>query len=270
MRILITGAFGNIGRLLIPALIKRGFIVRCFDLPTGKNRAKAKRLDQAEIVYGDIRKKGEVECAVKDCEVIIHLAFAPVQIPDRKTNIEGTFHIVKAAEKSPQKPKIIFASSASVHFYNQNCPVRYLRYTKDKLISEKIIKASNLDWCILRIGAILPTKIPSIDELLHIPYNTRMEFVHIKDVITAFAEAINKASQKTLLIGGGKEFQKKYGEFVRDVASLTGQKLPRRKDFSIQPYPTDWLDTKESQKILQYQKHSYKDFLKELKKKVAT
>jgi UDP-glucose 4-epimerase len=43
MRLLLTGAFGNIGSITLVELLKRGHQVRCFDVNTPANRRHAGR-----------------------------------------------------------------------------------------------------------------------------------------------------------------------------------------------------------------------------------
>ena len=46
MRILVTGAFGNIGKLLINELIKQNYSVRCLVLPSIKNKKISQKIRQ--------------------------------------------------------------------------------------------------------------------------------------------------------------------------------------------------------------------------------
>ncbi|MFH1863528.1 MAG: hypothetical protein ABIJ85_01265, partial [bacterium] len=125
----------------------------------------------------------------------------------------------------------------------------------------------SLNWCILRIGAILPIQFPNLNNIFDISYDTRFEFIHIKDVVTALINAIKteRAIRKVLLIGGGREFCMKYRNFVNDLFHIAGQEVPKKGDFTPRSYLTSCFNTAESQKILKYQKHSYKDFLKEMR-----
>ena len=75
MNILITGAFGNIGRSTLRALAGRGHLVRCFDLPSRTNqRLAAKHAVGCEVVWGDIRQFEDVQRAVHNQDLVLHLA----------------------------------------------------------------------------------------------------------------------------------------------------------------------------------------------------
>ena len=55
MKILVTGAFGNIGQKVIDLLIERSHPVVCFDLDNESNRkASAKFGSRVDTLWGDI------------------------------------------------------------------------------------------------------------------------------------------------------------------------------------------------------------------------
>lgn len=281
MKILITGAFSNIGKFLIEELNREGFSIRCFVLLNEKNKEIARGMDHVDVIFGDIRNKEDVRQSVKGCNSVVHLAFASPNTCEKyplfahRINIQGTKNLIEVAQEISNSFRIVFASSVSVKFYNMHKDtnvidsLRYPLYAKDKLECEGLIMSSSLDWCLLRIGAILPTEFPSIDDLFHIPYNTRFEFIHIKDAVSALKNAAIsiEASKKILLIGGGKEFRMNYGDFVNDILSIAGLEMPEKEDYSLRSYLTNWFDTDKSQRILQYQKHTYEYFLDEMRSK---
>ncbi|MBC7257050.1 MAG: NAD(P)H-binding protein, partial [Chloroflexi bacterium] len=72
MNVLVTGAFGNIGMSTVEALLERGHTVRCFDLPTPTNRAKALRFgNRVEVVWGDLRRPEDTLAAVQGMDVVV-------------------------------------------------------------------------------------------------------------------------------------------------------------------------------------------------------
>ena len=71
MNVLVTGAFGNLGRNAVRGLIAKGHHVRCFDLKTSPNeesacKAKTKFRGQIEFVWGDILNTDNVGTALRD------------------------------------------------------------------------------------------------------------------------------------------------------------------------------------------------------------
>ncbi len=76
MRILLTGAFGNIGVSTLDELLRQGHQVRCFDVPSRQNRKTARQYQKnIEILWGHLRSQDDVTRAVQDQQVAIHLAF---------------------------------------------------------------------------------------------------------------------------------------------------------------------------------------------------
>lgn len=80
MKVLLTGAFGNIGGHTLTALVRKGHQIRCFDMPTKANRRAARRAmrqygDQVSAGWGDVRRREDVVRAVVDQDAIVHLAF---------------------------------------------------------------------------------------------------------------------------------------------------------------------------------------------------
>ncbi|MCK4362823.1 MAG: SDR family NAD(P)-dependent oxidoreductase, partial [Dehalococcoidia bacterium] len=77
MKVLLTGAFGNIGPNVVEKLLEQGHQVRCFDRKTEATEKKAGRFkDQVEVVWGDLRSPDDVAAALHDLDVVIHMAFA--------------------------------------------------------------------------------------------------------------------------------------------------------------------------------------------------
>jgi nucleoside-diphosphate-sugar epimerase len=76
MKVLLTGAFGNLGTRTIESLLDQGHEVRCLDLETKKNRKRARWFgNRIETAWGDVRRPSDLEAAVRDREVVLHLAF---------------------------------------------------------------------------------------------------------------------------------------------------------------------------------------------------
>jgi nucleoside-diphosphate-sugar epimerase len=71
-RILITGANGFIGSVVVRKLVASGRIVRCFLRRT----SKTSRIDDLifERAAGDVRDLSAVQAAASNCNAVIHLA----------------------------------------------------------------------------------------------------------------------------------------------------------------------------------------------------
>jgi len=289
MNVLLTGAFGNVGRSTLDALLERGHHVRCFDLPTRANlKAAARYQGQVDITWGDLRRPAEVASAVQGSDAVIHLAFVIPRLsatgvnsedrPDwaRSINVGGTRNLIESIQALPQRPRLVFASSLHIYGKTQHlAPPRTVseephpveHYAQHKVEAEKMVRESGLEWAILRLGAALPLRLILDPGMFDVPLENRIEFIHTRDAGQAFARAVDNHAVwgRTLLIGGGPRCQLYYREMMERVLGAVGVgRLPNRA-FASEPYATDWLDTRESQAILGYQQRTFDDYTQDLK-----
>ena len=76
MKILLTGAFGNVGLSTLKELIKKDYKVRVFEVNNKKNRNIAKNFkDKIGIIWGDLRNKEDVNKAVQNQDIVISRLF---------------------------------------------------------------------------------------------------------------------------------------------------------------------------------------------------
>jgi len=138
MRILVTGAFGNIGREVVRLLLQRGYRVRGFDINTKTNHKLYKSFirepdvgNKFRMIWGDIRNPSDVFEAVKDVDAIIHLAaIIPPQSENdpgfaRDINVGGTQNLMEAAKAFDPLPRFIFSSSVSIYGPRMTDPSRF-------------------------------------------------------------------------------------------------------------------------------------------------
>jgi nucleoside-diphosphate-sugar epimerase len=290
MRVLLTGAFGNIGHSTLDALLARGHVVRCFDVPTKSNQKMAGHYqDRAEVVWGDLRRPEDLCAAVPGCEAVIHLAFVIPKLSvtginsedqpvfAHSVNIGGTRNLIDCICAQQNPPKLIFASSLHIYGKTQHlAPPRRVddephpieHYARHKVEAEGMVKNSGLDWSILRLAAALPLRLIMDPGMFDVPLENRIEFIHTRDAGQAFANAIDQpaVSGKVLHIGGGRSCQVYYRGMMRQVLEAMGVGWLPDWAFSQEPFATDWLDTRESQALLQFQTRNFDDYTKDLKK----
>jgi len=296
MKVLLTGAYGNIGESTLLALFGKDYDIKCFDLPNERNAKIAKKLGKKgkfEPIWGDILDLPLVKSVVRDVDCIIHLAGIIPPLSESKpdlaksVNIEGTKNVIKAAENQETKPKLIFASSVSIFGPTMHLqPPRTAQdpvnatdvYTGTKIECEIILKESSLSWTILRFAAAPPAEIggTDIDSIIfEIPLDQRIEFVHTRDVGIACANAVEvETVGKTLLIGAGQSGQMLQREFVSRIFEGMGIGMLPDSAFRVATKPeeyyyTDWLDTEESQRLLQFQTRSFQDYIDEMKSQLG-
>jgi NAD dependent epimerase/dehydratase len=126
-KVLVTGADGFIGSHLVERLIEEDCNVKAFCYYNSFNSwgwidsFPKERINKLEIFTGDVRDPNGVREAVKDCDVIFHLAaliaipysyYSPDSYVD--TNIKGTLNILQAA-KDLGVQKILVTSTSEVY-----------------------------------------------------------------------------------------------------------------------------------------------------------
>ena len=114
--VLVTGGAGFIGSHLVEQLVAEDRAVRVLEKP-GVPTAHLPE-DDIDIVFADIRDVEAVEQAVKDCDVVLHLAANPnlwARDPDEfeQINHRGTRHVLAAARAAGAR-RIVYVSTESI------------------------------------------------------------------------------------------------------------------------------------------------------------
>ncbi|MBD3192886.1 MAG: NAD-dependent epimerase/dehydratase family protein [Candidatus Heimdallarchaeota archaeon] len=290
MKVLLTGAFGNIGSSTLSELVKRKHYVRCFDIKNKNNRKKAKKYrnnDQVEIVWGDIRNLEDVTKAVAGIDVVIHLAAIIPPLANQKPlfaekiNVDGTKNLLSAMEQQPNQPKLIFGSSVAVYGDVRHKGTELIKvtdpydpspldhYARMKIKCEKMIEKSTLDWVIFRFAAIPPIDLKTDPLMFEVPLDTPMEFCHTTDTGLALAKAVDhpKVWGEIFHIGGGEECRVPYKVYVTRLLESFGIGGLPAIAFSDKPFHCGYMDTTKSQGLLKYQRHTFDDLVEEMKNK---
>jgi len=217
--------------------------------------------------------------AVADRDAVIHDAAVIPPLSERKpevtrrVNVEGTRNILSACQAQRSKPTLVFASSVSLFGRTQhlNPPRRAHEaiapsdhYSHSKATCEQMIVASDLDWIILRFGAVPPPS-PSrktslgLRELFAIDPASRVEYLDCRDAGLAQARAVvcDEAVRKILLVGGGRSCQIRMRDLYDAGLDALGVGPFPDSAYGGEPYYTDWMDTEESQRLLRYQRYGF-------------
>jgi len=134
-KVLVTGADGFIGSHLVETLIEEGAQVRAFCYYNSFNSwgwldtFPKELLNQIEVFTGDVRDPNGVRTAMKDIEIVYHLA-ALIAIPYSyhspdayvDTNVKGTLNIVQAA-KDLGVERVLVTSTSEVYGTAQYIPI---------------------------------------------------------------------------------------------------------------------------------------------------
>lgn len=259
MRVLVTGGAGFIGKYLVKSLIENENVITIFDNFSNSSKKSISHLIDigAKVIEGDITKPDEISDAVKDQEIIIHLA-AKISVQESirnpsetfQVNVDGTKNVLVACEKNGVK-KIIIASSAAV--YGKSLPDIKLTeesktnpispYGESKVKMEQMIKKfvpeHDINCIILRFFNIYG--VGQSDEyagvitkfIKRITQNKPLEifgdglqtrdFVSVYDVINSIQNAISNDKSGTYNIASGKAVTIK--ELAEMIISISGKKL---------------------------------------------
>ena len=286
MNVLITGSMGNIGTSTLAALQGRGHRITCFDLPTRVNRQLAKRLPaEVRMCWGDIRQAADIAAAVVNQEVVVHLAAIIPEVSHTghrseenpslayDVNVKGTQNLIAAVKAMPVAASMVFTSTLHVYGLTQHlAPPRKVQdpvnptdhYARHKVACEAMLRESGLRWAILRLGVAVPLKVILSPAMFLIPPSNRIEYVHTLDAGVAIANAIETEAVWGCIwnIGGGPRCQLRYEDMLGTFMQLIGQAPLPVAAYNSVDFCVDWLDTQESQLLLNYQQHTYDDFIK--------
>lgn len=178
--VLVTGATGAVGPVLVHRLLEKGYHVRTLSrkLPSKGlflSRETSVMEQNLSCFTGDITNAKDVEAAVKGVFAVFHLAarLHDSGIDEKKSrqtisvNVEGTRHLAHSAETAGVE-RIVFFSTINVYsgkssdnFFDENSPVNPMScYAVSKVAAEKILlqvdadSNNDLSCTILRVAAV--------------------------------------------------------------------------------------------------------------------
>ncbi len=121
-RALVTGGAGFIGSHVAQRLVARGHVVRVVDnLSTGFRENVGAIGPGVEFLEGDLRERATCDAAVRDVEVVFHVAALPSvprslrdPIASHESNVTSTLNVVEAARQAGVR-RVVYSSSSSVY-----------------------------------------------------------------------------------------------------------------------------------------------------------
>jgi UDP-glucose 4-epimerase len=228
MNIIITGGSGFIGNNIVETLDKKHNIT-IFDV----NKT---HFEDVEFVQGDITDPIAVDAAIKNSDIVIHLAAAlgvinteknPIETLD--VNIFGTKNVLNACKNNHVK-KIIFSSSSEIYGEPVKIPIKetdkvmpITNYGVSKLAAEEYIKAYaknfGIRYTILRLFNVYGEKqrnewvmsefvnraIKNQDIVIHGTGSQIRAFCHVSDASKGFELTLEKGDYETFNIGNDSE-----------------------------------------------------------------
>ncbi|MBV2234306.1 MAG: NAD(P)-dependent oxidoreductase [Sterolibacterium sp.] len=290
---LVTGAFGRLGQMVIQELKQRGYRVLAMDLDNPLNRTLAERLKASydEVHWADLRK-ADLAPLLPGLNAVVHLGAILPPLTEsapalaEEVNVTATLRLIQAIEALPAeaRPLMIYPSSVTVFGYPE--PMTRLmqatdsvqatdNYTRHKVAIEAALAASSIPWCVLRVGVSVDARTLAADlvtlrQLFNVRPDNPLEYVHPVDVATAIANSLDnpRAVGRVFLLGGGHDCQVTQQEFMSTAFKALGIALPASM-FGQARFYTSWMDTRESQEILQFQQHRFSDYQAEMQARLG-
>lgn len=301
MKLLITGAFGNVGKAVIKEAYKRSHEIIVFEVDNRKTRKAAGKYRNKlrNTIFGDIRNSDDVKKAVQNCDAVIHLAAIIPPLSKRRreltmdVNFGGTVNLVDIIKETKRNIPFVFTSSASVmgptqqqdKLVNRNDPLVVTgNYEESKIKCEAFLKENADNYLVFRLAGVLPNfsarafmgSFSLLEELFDMHPDMRLEMIMAEDVATALvigAEKLKSGStpkNQAYILGGGEKngWQLRGKEFVSRLFGSLSLPLPDKKYFTpdINTYHLDWYDTKEAQQEFSFQNHNIEGYFKSMKK----
>ncbi|MET0588901.1 MAG: NAD(P)H-binding protein [Novosphingobium sp.] len=178
--IAVTGATGFVGQSLLDRAAEAGVEVRALARqPQDKRKG-------VRWVAGDLADTKALAKLCKGTEAVVHVA-GVVNAPDpagfEEGNVAGTLNVVEAARKAGVR-RFIFVSSLSAREPKMSA------YGQSKARAEKVVKASGLDWVIVRPPAIYGPRDREMFELFRsakwgiipTPKDGKTSLIHVDDL----------------------------------------------------------------------------------------
>jgi nucleoside-diphosphate-sugar epimerase len=301
--VLVTGAFGLVGAATVRRLTAHGFRVVATDLDVPANRRAARKLahPHLDVRWADLTDSKQVEDLLDTVapRYVVHLAaIIPPQCYRnprlaRAVNVDATACLLRAAAALPAPPRFVQISSIAVYgprnphrgdaVLTPDTPIRPTDvYGKHKAEAEQLVRASPLEWVILRLAGVmavgggLALNLDMMHFVAAMPGDGRVHTVDVRDVAAAIEAALTTpATREVFLIAGDGSHRRRHQDVPAAFTAalgLTGgfaESKPGDPDDDEAWFTTDWVDTHRSQQILAFQQHSLPAMLAEIRGKVG-
>jgi len=259
-RILVTGANGHIGSNTVRCLLCNGHEV----IPFVRPNADLRGLDHLGLshVVGDVKDLNSVRSAVKNCNVVVHMA-ANYQIWSKDPEeiiqpaLMGANNVFMAAKEANIERIVYTSSVASVGYSDSSESLRTekdwhgnprLPYISAKTQSEKeawrLSKELNIPTIVICPAMVLGPydyRITPSTELIMNMINGKgqtfkggVNVVDVRDVATVHASAVDIGEPgKRYIVGGTNLEWKEIGEIINQIAGVKPKHLAFSRSISM-------------------------------------
>jgi UDP-glucose 4-epimerase len=289
MKVLVTGAFegrAGFGEALLGELLQLGVQVGTLNREDAEARQRAKAwMGLVGQVWTRSWNSGAMDHALRHVDLVIHCSemgpprseSAPQEAKIR--NVEATRELIEACLRRPEPTRWILVSSIAVSGSSQEYPAPRRasdpvaptsHYANQRLECEQRLVDSGMDCCVLRLAPMQPPTlelrdVAALRRFFAHSLENRIELVHPKDAALAVVRALEceQVWGRTLLIGGGRTCQVRLRDVNRALLRALGLVEFLDAAFGNEEDENDWLDTEESEGLLQYQQRSADELFQE-------
>jgi len=251
---LVTGATGAVGPLIVKAILAKGYRVRTLSLDPPSTEDWP---TEVETRLGDVTDTVTVKAAMKNAEVVVHLAallhiIDPVPALQKKyerVNVGGTANVVETACRSGVK-KILYFSTIAVYgpslgriLSEDTPPQPDTYYAKTKLAAEKIVleakdSGGRTIGTVLRLGSVYGARmkgnfqrlVSSLAQGRFIPIGkglNRRTLIYERDVPRAALLALEHPAARGKVFNVSDGCFHTINEIILTIAQALGKKAPK-------------------------------------------
>ena len=246
------------------------------------------KANSLEVITGDLRDYDAIRDAVKDVDVIFHLA-SLISIPysyvhpreNVETNVMGTFNVLMAA-RDYQIEKIVHTSTSETYGTARYVPIDEEHplqgqspYSASKIGADKIAESFHLSYE-LPVATIRPFNtfgprqssravIPTIisqaltkDEIQLGSLHPTRDYTYVKDLAQGFIKVGKSPKSVGEVINIGSNFEISIGDLTEKIISLIGRDVTIQTDQSrIRPSGSEverlWCDNSKAKRLLNWE-----------------
>ena len=269
-RVLLTGATGNWGRAALREFRERGDRMRviAFALDTEEDRSVLSEfadMENLEIFWGDLLKYTDVQRAIHDIDVVLHVGAVVSPLADRhpalaqRVNIGSMQNIIRAVRALPDPGSVGVVGVGSVaetgdrtppiHWGRVGDPIRvseFDEYGQTKVVAEKLLIESRLPkWAWLRQTGIFHSGMLAMRDpiMTHSTLGGVMEWATAEDSARLLAGIAERGLPEEFWghiynIGGGEQWRLTNWQLQTAISAALGVADVRKW------YNRDWFATR--------------------------
>lgn len=223
MLVLVTGATGFLGRLVVPELTGHHHEVRCLVRTPGRERVFSPR--SVDVRYGSVLDPKALAGAFQDVEAVVHLVATPRRqhgLTYDQVNRQGVANVVAAAKQARIKQFVQVSSIGASN--NSSYPYLYSKWQGEQEVAQSglpytIIQSSvmfgagdeflNIIAAMIRVAPLVPVVGSG---------RNRLQPIAAEDMARCIALAVDRADLKGKTVEVGGPHQLSYNEIVGIVA----------------------------------------------------